>query len=110
MWREGISKVLLALVLREQLSTLVLVACDGGLIGVAQQFLQHVWIASCLQIPHGKSLAEQGWADTLARDPGPFPESAKQERNGTLGEKVPRLREEEVILIGASLLETRCGS
>jgi hypothetical protein len=37
--REGISKVLLALGLREHLSTLVLRACNGGLIGESQQFL-----------------------------------------------------------------------
>ena len=45
----------------------------------------------------------------LARDPGSFPESAKQERKSTLGERTTRLREEEVILIGTCPLETRCG-
>src|SRR2546423_427771 len=58
---------------RWELSALVLVACNGSLISEAQQFLQHVWIASCLQVPHGKGFAEQGWAEMLARDSGPFP-------------------------------------
>lgn len=81
---------------------------ERGTFLLTQQFPQCAEIASCLQIPHRKALAQQGGIDVLPRDPSPFPESAKQERNPTLGERTTRLREEEVILAGTSPLHTFC--
>jgi len=56
--REEISKGFLGLSPREQLSAQTLIACAGGLIGVAQQFLQQLWLASRLQITQAKALAQ----------------------------------------------------
>jgi hypothetical protein len=78
------------------------------LLGVAQQLLEDERLAPGLEIPQREALTQQRRIDALPPNPSPFPEAAKQEHYPILGERTPRLREEEMILADTSLLYRSC--
>jgi hypothetical protein len=63
---------------------------------LTQQFPQGEQIPFRLQIPYRKAIAQQGRIDLLSRDPSPFSEPTKQERNSIFGEGTARLRDKEL--------------
>lgn len=79
-----------------------LVAVEQGderaAISLPQHFWQQAYLTAGLQIPQRKALTHEGRGHAFTRDPGPFPQTSKQERDPTLGKRMPLLREKKRLL------------
>ena len=99
-----IARTVLALLRLDRLIVHVHVVFDRRHILMPQQFLQAKGVIAQHQVANGEGMAEDVGADALAGDTRSLPDALEEQRDPVLGERQARLREEEVVLIGAAPL------
>src|SRR5437016_1901227 len=99
-----IARTILALQRLNRLIVHVLVVLDRRHILMPQQFLEAKGVIAQHQGANDEGMAKNVRADALVGDACSFTDALEEQRDSILGERQARLREKQVVLIGASPL------